>query len=1001
LGQCYLSQIRYVDYADPNNPQFLVTVRFVYQQRPDPFSEYRSSFEIRTVRRCTRIEVSTHPAAEILTRTYQFIYLDQRVAKRELSPNQLPLNGVSLLSQVKVVGHNGNETEELPPLEFGFTRFEPETRDFFPITGPDTPPGSLARPEYELADLFGNGLPDILEMDGTGRYWRNLGHGKFDLPREMQEAPGGLRLADPGVQLIDANGDGRVDLLVTTERLAGYYPLRFGGLWDRRAFQRYEVAPSFNLEDPEVKLVDLDGDGVTDAIRSGSRLECFFNDPRRGWVETRWVERRGIVEFPNINFSDPRVKWGDMTGDGLQDVMLVYDGNVEYWRNLGHGDWDKRLSMRNSPRFPFEYDPKRILVGDVDGDGLTDIVYVDDTKVTLWINQSGNRWSDPITILGTPPVSDMDAVRLADMLGTGINGVLWSADAGGLSRERMFFLDFTGGIKPYVLSEMDNHTGALTRVQYAPSTHFYLEDEKRPQTRWSTPLPFPVQVVAGVEVIDAISGGKLTTEYRYHHGYWDGAEREFRGFGRVDQRDTEVFESFHATGLHSDRSFDTVEAKMFSPPVETRTWFHQGPVGDEFGDWEDLDFSNEFWSEDPQAFTRPQAMTDFLRGPPRRVKRDALRTLRGSVLRTELYALDGTQREERPYTVTESIYGIREESPPKPAELDRKHIFFSFALGERTTQWERGSDSMTELRFMGDYDQYGQIISHISIAVPRGRDFRIANVPGDPYLSTYLVTAYAQRDDGIRYIVDRVARTTTYEILNDGSQSVFQLWEAATTDLTARQVIGQTLNYYDGPEFQGLPFRQLGDTGALVRTENLVLTQEILHEAYKSGNVILAPAEEPPYLDFSGAPIWPAEYPSEFRNQLPSLAGYIYQAGGAGSEYEAGYFTVTERRRYDFHVNPGGQGRGLARALRDPLGHDTNVVHDIYGFLPVQVADPAGMVTTAVQDYRVLQPHEVIDPNANRTVFAYTPLGLLGSTALMGKAEYRRYPGYAWHKAGV
>ena len=52
--------------------------------------------------------------------------------------------------------------------------------------------------------------------------------------------------------------------------------------------------------------------------------------------------------------------------------------------------------------------------------------------------------------------------------------------------------------------EMDNHIGAVTRVDYAPSTQFYLEDEQRRETRWKTPLPFPVQVVARVEVIDEI-----------------------------------------------------------------------------------------------------------------------------------------------------------------------------------------------------------------------------------------------------------------------------------------------------------------------------------------------------------------------------------------------------------------------------------------------------------------------------------------------------------------
>src|SRR5690606_19638306 len=288
-----------------------------------------------------------------------------------------------------------------------------------------------------------------------------------------RDAPAGLQLADPGVQLIDANGDGRIDLLVSTNGLHGYFPLLFNGEWDRRSFQRYRQAPSFNLQDPEVQLVDLDGDGVTDAIRSGTRLECYFNDPEEGWNGTRHVERRVIEDFPNVPFSDPRVRWADMSGDGLQDIVLVYDGNVEYWPNLGRGNWGRRIHMHDSPRFPYGYDPRRILIGNVDGDGLADLVYVDHCKVLLWINQSGNGWSDPVEIDGTPPVSDLTAVRLVDLLGTGINGVLWSTDANGLTRSRMFFLDFTGGLKPYLLHEMNNHLGAVTRIGYAPSTRFY------------------------------------------------------------------------------------------------------------------------------------------------------------------------------------------------------------------------------------------------------------------------------------------------------------------------------------------------------------------------------------------------------------------------------------------------------------------------------------------------------------------------------------------------
>jgi RHS repeat-associated protein len=982
--QLYLSEIRYVDYGNSANPDFLVRVKFTYEDRPDAFSDYRAGFEIRTIKRCKQIEVFTKPSPdpEILTHTHQIIYLDQR----EVSVDLLPLNKSSLLSQFRVEGHNEanpdpkQRKELLPPLEFSYSRFDPRGRDFFPVIGADLPPGSLARPEYELADLFGNGLPDILEMNGTVRYWRNLGGGKFDRPREMKEAPGGLRLADPGVQMIDADGDGRIDLLVTTPGLSGYFPLRFGGLWDRKSFQRYDVAPSFNLEDPEVKLVDLTGDGVTDAIRSGSRMECFFNDPRQGWKETRWVERQALEKFPNINFSDPRVKWGDMTGDGLQEILMVHDGHIEYWPNLGYGNWGDRISMYNSPRFRYGYDPRRILVGDVDGDGLADIVYVDDKKVVLWINQSGNGWSDPIEIKGTPPVSDMDAVRLVDLLGTGIAGILWSADAGGLSRQNMFFLDFTGGVKPYLLNQMDNHMGSLTRVGYKPSIQFYLEDEKRPETRWKTPLPFPVQVVAKVEVIDQISRGKLTTEYRYHHGYWDGAEREFRGFGRVEQRDTQIFEEFQAEGLHPDRPFEAVTPKMFSPPLETRTWFHQGAVGDEFGDWYELDYRDEFWIGDPQVLSRPQSVTDvFTNIETRRSKRDAFRALRGSILRTELYALDGSELQDRPYTVTESIHGVRDESPSIETDRDRKPIFFSFALAERTTQWERGEEPMTQFKFMGDYDVYGQLLSQIGIAVPRDRDFRVeAPVPQSPYLSTYSETKYAQRDDALKFIINRVAQTTTYEVLNDGRSTVFQLWDRVKANPASRKVIGQTLSFYDGEAFQGLGFGQIGDFGALMRSLTLVMTEEDLQTAYG--------AERPPYL--SNPVNWTADYPQEFRDRLPALAGYVFQSGGAGSPFTTGYFAIAERRSYDFHV-PGAEKRGLAVVMRDPLGRDATIEYDEpghpYRLLPVKVTDPVGLITQAKYDYRVMQPKEVIDPNDNRTTVTFTPLGLLASTFAKGK----------------
>lgn len=995
--QPLLSRIRYVDYDD--TPQFLVSVTFAYEERTDTFSDYRAGFEIRWSKRCSAITIKTHADQERTVRQYRFEY------------EYDSWNGISLLKRVHLIGYdddgNAYDAEEgdasthkrqLPPLEFGYTRFAPQERKFQAVQGTDLPASSLANPNLELVDLHGNGLPDILEMDGAVRYWRNLGGGCFDLPRPMREAPAHA-LSDPGVQMIDANGDGRMDLMVTNGPLAGYYPLTYNASWDRRSFQKYKSPPGFNLEDPEVRLIDLDGDGVTDAIRSGTSLECVYNDPHAGWSSIVPVHRKSLDVFPNINFSDPRVKWGDMTGDNLQDIVLVYDGNVEYWPNLGYGQWGKRIDMQNSPKFrdygyTFGYDPRRILLGDVDGDGLADIVYIGNRQVTLWINQSGNRWSDPIVIQGTPPTTDMDAVRLLDLLGTGVSGVLWSADANSNGRPHMYFLDFTGGVKPYVMNEMDNHMGATTRVQYAPSTRFYLEDAKKPATRWKTPLPFPVQVVERVEVIDAISRGKLTTEYRYHHGYWDGAEREFRGFGMVEQLDTEMFERYNATGLHGDEvKFAHVHddpagalshKQFFSQPTLTRTWFHQGPVGEEFGDWQELDRSAEYWQGDPGLLDHTGQVNRFLAGyldspKSRRIKRDALRALRGSVLRSELYALDRFENqdkvgpEDRPYTVTEYAYDLTEILPPAAGKEDRLHIFFPHAIAQRTTQWERGSEPMTQFSFTSDYDSYGQPHSQISIAVPRGRDPMqtiAAGAPAPhPYLATHAVSDYAQRDDRTIFVVDRVARVTTFEIQNDGLASVLDLKRTIESKALddAKAIISQTVNYYDGSSFVGLPYQQIGRYGALVRSEQLVLTLDILQHVYQSGR--------PLYLNPTGVN-WTNDYPAGYQTGMANLAGYLYCDGLTRPEHTQGYFAVTAQREYDFHRSPHGDGQGLILTQRDPLNHETQIEYE-YQLLPNKVTDAVELTTTVQYNYRVMQPRLVTDPNGNTTEFSFTPIGLV------------------------
>jgi RHS repeat-associated protein len=943
-----------------------------------------------------------------------------------------PYNGVSLLQKLDIIGFDdagkpyedddphAEYPKQLPPLTFGYTQFEPEKRRFGVVEGRDLPTRALGAADMELVDLHGGGLPDILEMNGTVRYWRNLGHGRFDMPRSMQAAPPHA-LADPGVQMIDANGDGRMDLLITSGPLAGYYPLEHGARWSQKSFQRYPYAPSFNLDDPEVKLVDLDGDGYTDILRSGSRLEAFFNDPDTtvAWRRTRFAERQRLDAFPNVNFADPRVRLADMTGDGLQDVVLIHDGNVEYWPNLGHNQWGKRVSMRRAPRFrdsgyELGYDPQRLLLGDVDGDGLADLVYVGHDRVLLWINQSGNGWrQEPIVINGTPPVTNMDHVRLVDLHGTGVSGVLWSRDATALGRHRLMFLDFTGGVKPYVLNEMDNHMGAVTRVAYKPSTYYFLQDQQRPATRWRTPLPFPVQVVARVEVIDHISRSKLTTEYRYHHGYWDGAEREFRGFGMVEQLDTESFDDYNSAGLHGNGVVFEGVKQQFSPPTLTKSWFHQGPVGEEFGDWREVDYTHEYWPEDPQLLDHTQQVNAFLskrefndrgigRMPSpgnRRIKRDALRTLRGSILRTELYALDGSKRQERPYTVTEHAYNLKEIPAPTGAS-DRKRIFFPHLTAQRTTQWERGDDPMPQFAFTDDYDDYGQPRRLSAVAMPRlrrhqqsitGEVVGIVQPNETGILATHSHTIYATPADNGPYIHDRVAHVRSYELsvplpgpdsLGDTIQQARrkQQEEAARVhelfdDPANGLLIGHQIHHYDGHPFTGLPSGQVGRHGALIRSETLVFTGGLLDAAFED--------RRPDYLDGF------ASLPGQAPQVTLGVLGYRKEPANAAPD-QAAYYADMLRQQ----LTP----RGLPEIMRDARGYDTHIAYDGHDLLPVAVTDARGMTVRASYNMRLLQPERMTDPNGNSTCVTFSPMGLperqfvigldaQGSETLGGTAE--------------
>jgi RHS repeat-associated protein len=959
-GSRPLRQVRYNDHPDPDDPRFLVRVRCEYEDRPDPFTDRRPGFPVRTTLRCRQIQVWIDLDPPALTRTVDFEYAD--------GPDAAP-NGISLLRRIVVSGHDGDAAEALPSLEFGYSRWEPQRRERRTLTAVagELPRAAGGRSDLALADLFGDGLPSILQLDGTARYWRNRGNGRFDPPRPMPFAPGAA-LGTPGVLLADFDGDGRMDLLVADGERSGYWPLARNGGFDPGGYVAQRHAPSVDLTDPLVRLADLDGDGVIDALRSADAFELFYNDRVLGWARTQRRQRGAAA--PDLSFDDPRVKVGDMTGDGLADLVLVNRRRVEYWPYLGHGRWDERVVMRDPPSLGDAFDPRRVLLGDVDGDGCADLLYVEDGRVTVWLNQSGGGFADPVVVAGTPRVGDPATLRLEDVFGTGTPGVLWTGDetqAAGGRQAAWTFLDLTGGRKPYLLTSIDNHLGAGTSIEYAPSSRFALADAAA-SSPWRTTLPFPVHVVSRITVRDYWSQSETTSELHYHDGLWDGDKREFRGFGRVDQLDAIAWSGADPPPPH------------WSPPVETRTWFHLGPATADNG------LPAGGWPGDPPLLGPPDLSA--IPSLPPAARREVLRALSGRILRTELYARDGDpERQDRPYTVTEHrplLLPVLDGRPADDPGWAKQPVVACREAASRATQWERGDDPRTSATFAAAHDPYGQPQSTVEVAAPRGRDVRTGGgALGEPYLATVTILDRAQRDEDDLYLVDRVARARRFQVGNDGALSLPELAAGALDGTLSRTLRHLEVTYFDGPAFEGLtPAGQLGRHGLAVRTERLALTPELLAELWADGTP--PAAASPAWLPAGGAaPAWTDEHPEEFRQRLPALGGYRWKP--ADGVDPAGWWVQERRARFDVHDSP--NGRGLPVGRRDPLGGETTIGYDEWALLPVEVRDPVGLVTTAANDGRVLRPRLIIDPNGNRTLATYTPLGMLAAVATLGKPD--------------
>ncbi len=924
--------------------------------RDDAFSTYRAGFEIRTYRLCNRIimfhhftQTGTNPVAVKILRL-----------EHDLRPELALLTGVTLSG----VNPDNATLESFPPLTFSYSQAQVGT-ELKRVDDTDLK-GYTAGSSYSWVDLYGEGLSGLLLQDSSSWYYkRNYGDKAIYDPAAvdgngvwlagMAPLPKVPALRGQPLMVGDLDGNGKTDIQVMTPELKGYY--EFSGDLNLQAFESFRAVPNIDFNDPNLRMLDLTGDGHADVMITENECFSLYNSlAKLGYSENyRLPKPTDENQGPKLVFADryQQVFTADMSGDGLQDIVRIKNGAVDYWPNLGYGRFGHKVSMKNSPKYdqPGEIEGNRIRLADVDGTGTTDIIYLGTDTIRYWKNQSGNSFGDEIKIECFPAFNALSDISVMDLLGKGTSCIVNITPQQPGFSTRIQYLELTSGIKPFLMESMDNNMGAVTSFFYKPSTEFYLKDKITGKS-WVTKLPFPVHVVERVRIEDGPGGTSYETRYAYHHGYFDGNEREFRGFGMVEQWD----------------SILSISEELMQAPVLTKTWFHTGF----FSEKENISqqYITEYYSEDTEAWlledtTLPEDLeaTEL---------REACRALKGSILRQEIYGLDESEDEGNPYTVAEKNYLIRKLQ----SKGENKHCVFHVIEQESLAyNYERNpSDPRIEHSIVMATDELGNILESATINYPR-RTYQNDKPDQNRLLIQYREDSFINVLDNINFYRHSVPLTQKsfqlHEVTAQGKITRENLvgWKQQATSLTNHQqpstgvislraLTDVRIRYYNEACNGVLTAGQIASHGLPYHSLSLAYTDNCIQNliTFNSGNI---------------NPLFPSTV-SGFATLL-TASGYVQETEGYRKPSMRISFDTTK-----FY---------LPVKQTDPLGNETEIAYDSYALLPVSTTDALDFVTSIDNDYRICQSSEITDPNGSVTLVKYNALGMVIAMAQDGASN--------------
>ncbi|MCP4108690.1 MAG: hypothetical protein GY749_24605 [Desulfobacteraceae bacterium] len=504
-----------------------MAILFEYEPRPDIITDYRPRFELKTAFRCKKIIMKE---GENHVRSYGMGYIPAD------NPSE-NYHFLSLLSEIKQYGKN--EEKALPPAEFTYVEFNGKSA--LPSDISSAPKLSLNNGDIDLMDLNADGLPDILDTsDKPHDYYLNLGIGEDGkirwTDRKSMTAPSKwLNLDTDSTQLADMDGDGQTDILDLFNSDVQFYRVRRSDTDLRWESGGFISESGFIFDAANVRLADLNNDKLIDVIKLYSGDCSVWLNMKDG----RWSSAfTSVLTSSQLDFGRSSVRLADMNGDRIQDIVVIRDGICTYYPGMGFDKFGPAVQMENPP-FGVD-DQSRLLMADVNGDGMNDVLYVKTGSVKVWLNigldpldHTKGRFANFFPLKSVPYTDSYTVFRQCDINGNGTKDILWNTHPGGGS-ETFAYVDFAAGEKPYQLKTITNGIGRTVTIHYRSSTEDMARDRDAGRP-WQENVPFPVPVVGKVEVSDGQN--TYSTEFAYHDGFYDGEEKEFRGFAKVEKQE--------------------------------------------------------------------------------------------------------------------------------------------------------------------------------------------------------------------------------------------------------------------------------------------------------------------------------------------------------------------------------------------------------------------------------------------------------------------------------